>query len=221
MQDTYRHKGLRRQLIEELRAKGIKDEHVIAAIYGLPRHYFLDKAFEEWAYADKPFPIGNEQTISQPFTVAYMTSLLNVRKNDRILEIGTGSGYQAAILAMMGARVYTVERQEDLHKKAKDLLKKLGLNTVRCFFTDGTVGLPEFAPYDKIIVTAGISSVPDSLRQQLTFSGVMVIPVGGEEGQRMQRIERLSETEFDVQELEKFRFVPFLTGVNKGINKKA
>jgi protein-L-isoaspartate(D-aspartate) O-methyltransferase len=221
VQDTYRHKGLRRQLIEELRAKGINDEQVIAAMYALPRHYFLDKAFEEWAYADKPFPIGNEQTISQPFTVAYMTSLLKVRKNDRILEIGTGSGYQAGILAMMGARVYTVERQEELHKKAKDLLKKLGLNTIRCFFTDGTVGLPEFAPYDKIIVTAGISSVPDSLRQQLTLGGVMVIPVGGEEGQRMQRIERLSETEFDVQELEKFRFVPFLAGVNKGINKKA
>ena len=221
MQDTYRHKGLRRQLIEELRAKGINDEQVIAAMYGLPRHYFLDKAFEEWAYADKPFPIGNEQTISQPFTVAYMTSLLNVRKNDRILEIGTGSGYQAGILAVMGARVYTVERQEELHKKAKDLLKKLSLNSIRCFFTDGTVGLPEFAPYDKIIVTAGISSVPDSLRQQLTLGGVMVIPVGGEEGQRMQRIERLSETEFEVQELEKFRFVPFLAGVNKGINKKA
>ena len=221
MQDTYRHKGLRRQLIEELRAKGINDEQVIAAMNGLPRHYFLDKAFEEWAYADKPFPIGNEQTISQPFTVAYMTSLLNVRKNDRILEIGTGSGSQAGILAMMGARVYTVERQEELHKKAKDLLKKLSLNTIRCFFTDGTVGLPEFAPYDKIIVTAGISSVPDSLRQQLNLGGVMVIPVGGEEGQRMQRIERLNETEFDVRELEKFRFVPFLAGVNKGINKKA
>ncbi len=215
MQDTYRHKGLRRQLMEELRAKGIKDEQVLAAMNTLPRHFFLDKAFEEWAYADKPFPIGNEQTISQPFTVAYMTALLEVKKNDRILEIGTGSGYQAAVLALMGARVYTVERQEELHKKAKEILKKLGLNTVKCFFSDGTVGLSEFAPYDKIIVTAGIPSVPDSLRQQLTFGGVMVIPVGGEDGQRMQRIERKSETEFEVKEFEKFRFVPFLSGVNK------
>lgn len=215
MQDNYRHKGLRRQLIEELRAKGIDDEKVITAMSNLPRHYFLDKAFEEWAYADKPFPIGNEQTISQPFTVAYMTRLLNVQKNDRILEIGTGSGYQAAILALMGARVYTVERQEELYKKAKELLKKLGFNTIRCYFSDGTVGLSEFAPFDKIIVTAGIPSVPESLRQQLNIGGVMVIPVGGEEGQRMQHIERTSETEFKVTELEKFRFVPFLSGLNK------
>lgn len=216
MQDTYRHKGLRRQLIDELRAKGIKDEQVLMAMNTLPRHYFLDKAFEEWAYTDKPFPIGNEQTISQPFTVAYMSSLLEVKKNDRILEIGTGSGYQAAVLALMGARVYTVERQEELHKKAKILLKKLNLNTVRCFFSDGTIGLVDFAPFDKIIVTAGIPSVPESLKQQLTFGGIMVIPVGGEEGQRMQRIERINETEYDIKELEKFRFVPFLSGVKKG-----
>ena len=215
MQDNYRHKGLRRQLIEELRAKGIKDERVLTTMGTLPRHYFLDKAFEEWAYADKPFPIGNEQTISQPFTVAYMTSLLDVQKNDRILEIGTGSGYQAAILAMMGARVYTVERQEELHKNAKELLKKLGLNNIRCFFSDGTVGLPEFAPYDKIIVTAGIPSVPDSLRQQLTVGGIMVIPVGDETGQQMLTITRISETEFEEKTFEKFRFVPFLSGVNK------
>ena len=215
VQDNYRHKGLRRQLIEEIRAKGIKDERVLTAMGTLPRHYFLDKAFEEWAYADKPFPIGNEQTISQPFTVAYMTSLLDVQKNDRILEIGTGSGYQAAILTMLGARVYTVERQEELHKNAKELLKKLGLNNIRCFFSDGTIGLPEYAPYNKIIVTAGILSVPDSLRQQLSIGGVMVIPVGGEEGQRMQHIERIDETQYKVKELEKFRFVPFLSGVNK------
>lgn len=215
MQDTYRHKGLRRQLIDELRAKGIKDEHVLAAMNRLPRHYFLDKAFEEWAYTDKPFPIGNEQTISQPFTVAYMSSLLEVKKNDRILEIGTGSGYQAAVLALMGARVYTVERQEELHKKAKILLKNLGLHTVRCFFSDGTLGLSDLAPFDKIIVTAGIPSVPDSLKQQLTLGGIMVIPVGGDEGQNMQRIERLTESEYQLKILEKFRFVPFLSGVKK------
>lgn len=219
MQDTYRHKGLRRQMIDELIAKGITDENVIAVMYALPRHYFLDKAFEEWAYADKPFPIGNEQTISQPFTVAYMTSLLGVKKNDRILEIGTGSGYQAAILAMLGARVYTIERQEVLHKKSKTLLKKLELNTIRCYFGDGNLGLPEFAPYDKIIVTAGIPSVPDSLRQQLAIGGVMVIPVGGEEGQRMQLVKRLNEMEFEVKQLDKFRFVPFLSGINKMSNK--
>jgi protein-L-isoaspartate(D-aspartate) O-methyltransferase len=215
LQDSYRHKGLRRQLIEEIRAKGIKDETVLMAMASLPRHFFLEKAFEEWAYVDKAFPIGSDQTISQPFTVAYMTSLLEVQKGDRALEIGTGSGYQAAVLSVMGARVYTVERQEVLFKKTKDLLHEIGSKNIRCFFRDGTLGLPEFAPFDKIIVTAGIPAVPDTLRQQLSIGGILVIPVGGEEGQKMQKIIRLSETDFKVKELESFRFVPFLMGLNK------
>ncbi len=215
MHDSYRHKGLRRQLIEELRAKGIDDERVLAAMMTLPRHFFLEKAFEEWAYTDKAFPIGNEQTISQPFTVAYMTRLLEVQKRQKVLEIGTGSGYQAAILSLLEARVYTVERQEELFLQTKTFLKTLGLTHIRCFFRDGSVGLPEFEPYDRIIVTAAASSVPEALKAQLTISGIMVIPVGGEEGQRMYRITRLSETDYEEQAFEKFRFVPFLKGVNK------
>lgn len=215
MHDSYRHKGLRRQLIDELRAKGIDDERVLEAMTTLPRHFFLEKAFEEWAYVDKAFPIGNEQTISQPFTVAYMTRLLDVQKKQKVLEIGTGSGYQAAILSLLGARVYTVERQEELYLKTKNFLKELQLPNIRCFFRDGHTGLPEFEPYDRIIVTAAAPSVPAALKAQLTVGGILVIPVGGEEGQRMFKITRVSETDYKEQVFEKFRFVPFLTGVNK------
>ncbi len=215
MHDSYRHKGLRRQLIDELRAKGIDDERVLEAMMTLPRHFFLEKAFEEWAYTDKAFPIGNEQTISQPFTVAYMTRLLDVQKGQKVLEIGTGSGYQAAILSLLGARVYTIERQEELYIKTKNFLKELRLPNIRCFFRDGSVGLPEFEPYDRIIVTAAAPSVPEALKSQLAIGGFMVIPVGGEEGQRMFKIKRLSETDYEEQAFEKFRFVPFLSGVNK------
>jgi protein-L-isoaspartate(D-aspartate) O-methyltransferase len=215
MHDSYRHKGLRRQLIEELRAKGIDDERVLNAMMTLPRHFFLEKAFEEWAYTDKAFPIGNEQTISQPFTVAYMTRLLDVQQRQKVLEIGTGSGYQAAILSLLGARVYTVERQEELYLKTKNFLKELRLPHIRCFFRDGSDGLPEFEPYDRIIVTAAAPSVPEALKAQLAIGGILVIPVGGEEGQRMFKITRLSETVFKEQAFEKFRFVPFLSGINK------
>jgi protein-L-isoaspartate(D-aspartate) O-methyltransferase len=215
MNDSYRHKGLRRQLIEEIRAKGIKDERVLDAMAILPRHFFLEKAFEEHAYADKAFPIGNDQTISQPYTVAYMTSLLDIKKGDKVLEIGTGSGYQAAILATLGARVYTVERQEELYKKTKELLKKLNFNTLRCYFGDGSVGLPDYAPYDKIIVTAGAPIIPDALKEQLLINGVLVIPVGENDGQRMYHIKRISDNEYESKALDKFRFVPFLSGLNK------
>ncbi len=215
MHDSYRHKGLRRLLIEELRTKGINDERVLGAMTTLPRHFFLEKAFEEWAYTDKAFPIGNEQTISQPFTVAYMTQLLDVQKRQKVLEIGTGSGYQSAILSLLGARVYTVERQEELYFHTKKFIKTLGLTNIRCFFRDGSVGVPEFEPYDRIIVTAAAPSVPEALKAQLTIGGIMVIPVGGEEGQRMYKITRLSETDYEEQAFEKFRFVPFLSGVNK------
>ena len=215
MQDTYRHKGLRRQLIEELRQKGIKDERILDAMMQLPRHFFLDTAFEEWAYVDKAFPIGNEQTISQPFTVAYMTRLLAMEQRMKVMEIGTGSGYQAAILSLLGARVYTIERQEALYLTTKEFLKNLKLPNIRCFYRDGSLGLPEFAPFDRIIVTAAAPSVFEALRQQLAVSGIMVIPVGDETGQQMLTITRLSETEFEEKTFEKFRFVPFLSGVNK------
>lgn len=200
--------------MDALRQRGIRDEAVLTALNAVPRHFFLDKAFEEHAYEDKPFPIGNEQTISQPYTVAYMTALLEVRKNDKVLEIGTGSGYQAAILAAMGARVFTVERQEALYAHSKELLKTLGISSVRCFFRDGTKGLPEYAPFDKIIVTAGAPVVPEQLKAQLTIGGVLVIPVG-EDVQYMYRYTRLTQTEFKEEILDAFRFVPFLEGVKK------
>ena len=214
MTDTYRHKGLRKRLVDALRQRGIADEAVLAAMHAVPRHFFLDKAFEEHAYEDKPFPIGNEQTISQPYTVAYMTALLEVKRGDRILEIGTGSGYQAAILAAMGARIFTVERQETLYHRTKKLLTELGFSSVRCFFRDGSKGMPEYMPYDKIIVTAGAPVVPEPLREQLAIGGLLIIPVG-EDVQYMYRIERISETEFKEETLDAFRFVPFLPGVNK------
>lgn len=204
---------MRRRLIEELRRKGIDDERVLQAMGTLPRHFFLDRAFEEWAYEDKAFPIGNEQTISQPYTVAYMSSLLNVRKRDKILEIGTGSGYQAAVLALMGARVFTIERQELLFSRAQALLRQLQPGNVRCFFRDGHRGLPEFAPFDRIIVTAGADRLPSALLRQLKTGGVMVVPIGEAE-QRMYRITRRSATQFEEEALGTFRFVPFQEGIN-------
>ncbi len=202
---------MRRQLIGELRQKGIRDERVLEAMNTLPRHFFLDKAFEEWAYQDQPFPIAAGQTISQPYTVAYMTELLGVRQRDKVLEIGTGSGYQAAILAMLGARVFSIERQKELFEGAKILLEKLGFSRIRLFFRDGFKGLPEFAPFDRIIVTAGAPYIPEPLKQQLKIGGILVIPVG-EDIQTMFRITRLSETEFEEEKKGSFRFVPFLGG---------
>ncbi len=215
MTDSYRHKGLRKRLVNTLRQRGISDEAVLAAIAAVPRHFFLDKAFEEHAYEDKPFPIGHEQTISQPFTVAYQSALLNIHPREKVLEIGTGSGYQAAILAVLGARVYSIERQEGLYFQAKSLLSRMGFSTVKCFFGDGTKGLPQFAPYDKFIVTAGAPVVPESLREQLKYpGGVLVIPVG-EDVQMMYKITRLSDTEYKEEVLDSFRFVPFLGGIEK------
>ena len=215
MKDTYRHKGMRKRMVDTLRQRGISDEAVLAALAAVPRHFFLERAFEEHAYEDKPFPIGHEQTISQPFTVAYQSALLNIHPKDKVLEIGTGSGYQSAILAVLGARVYTIERQEALYVQAKNLLEQMGFTTVKCFFGDGTKGLSQFAPYHKIIVTAGAPVVPEALRQQLAWpGGILVIPVG-EGVQMMYRITRLSETEFYEERLDSFRFVPFLQGVQK------
>ncbi len=206
---------MRRKLVEQLSAKGIRDEQILNAIGTLPRHFFLDKAFEEWAYQDKPFPIGNEQTISQPYTVAYQTSLLEVKKRDKILEIGTGSGYQAGILAMLGARVYTIERQELLHRRAKKLLDQLQLGNIRCYLRDGYKGLPEFAPFDKILVTAGAPEIPEPLLLQLKVGGQLVIPVG-EKAQKMLRLTRLNKAgDVETEKFADFKFVPFLKGINK------
>jgi protein-L-isoaspartate(D-aspartate) O-methyltransferase len=211
LKDSYLLQGMRRKLIEELRQKGIRDERVLTAMEALPRHYFLDPGFEEWAYQDQAFPIGSEQTISQPYTVAYMTELLEVRKRDKVLEIGTGSGYQAAILALMGGRVFTVERHKALYEKARSLLHELGFERIRTFFRDGSKGLPEFAPFDRIIVTAGAAQVPEALLQQLALGGILVIPIG-EDGQTMYKITRVSESEYQEEAKGLFRFVPFLSG---------
>ncbi len=215
MKDTYRHKGLRRRLIGELQKKGIQDARVLEAMGALPRHFFLEKAFEEWAYEDKPFPIGSDQTISQPYTVAYMTNLLDVQPREKVLEIGTGSGYQAAVLALLGGRVFTVERHESLYLKATALLEQLNMSNIRCFHRDGFKGLPEFAPFNKIMVTAGAPDVPEALRAQLAVGGIMVIPVG-EKQQKMYRIQRIDETRYEEKIMGDFRFVPFLKGKVEG-----
>lgn len=177
----------------------------------VPRHFFLDSAFADMAYQDKALPIDCEQTISQPYTVAYQTQLLEVKKRERILEIGTGSGYQAAILGALGARVFTVERQEGLFHAARKLLKEMDFGNVRCYFRDGGKGLPEFAPFDKILVTAGAVAVPQALLEQLSIGGMLVIPIG-KKVQKMKRYIRNSETEYKEEDWGNFRFVPFVEG---------
>lgn len=212
--DSYRHKGMRKRLVQKIAKKGIQDKRILEAIGTLPRHFFLDKAFEEWAYQDKPFPIGNEQTISQPYTVAYQTALLQVEKGDKILEIGTGSGYQASILSMLGAHVYTIERQEALSLSAKKLIKELRIPRIHFYFKDGFEGLPHLAPFDKILVTAGATQKPDILLQQLAIGGHIVIPIG-QDIQVMHRITRIAEHEFKEELFDNFKFVPFLGGIVK------
>lgn len=214
MEDSNRHKGMRKRLAEKLYEKGIRDENVLSAIQAIPRHFFLDKAFEEHAYEDKAFPIDEHQTISQPYTVAYQTELLQVKKREKILEIGTGSGYQSAVLAVLGVRLYTIERHELLHQKAKKMFETLGLLGIRSYFRDGYKGLGEFAPFDKIIVTAGASEVPPALKQQLKIGGILVIPVGNDSNQKMLKITRLNESDYKEDVLSDFRFVPLLKGKN-------
>ncbi|MDX1476705.1 MAG: protein-L-isoaspartate(D-aspartate) O-methyltransferase [Saprospiraceae bacterium] len=213
-QDTYRHKGLRRKLIRSLRKKGIADERVLEAMERIPRHLFLDKAFEEWAYRDVPFPIGNDQTISQPFTVAYQTELLALKPRDRVLEIGTGSGYQACVLAEMGVKVYTVERVQALFERTQVLLERLGYRRIRAFLRDGHDGLPRFAPYDAILVTAAANDIPEPLLEQLAIGGRLVIPVGRGETQEMLRITRKGPDQFDRERFGAFRFVRFQKGLD-------
>jgi protein-L-isoaspartate(D-aspartate) O-methyltransferase len=209
MIDTYRTKGLRKQLVDTIRRKGIKDEAVLNAILAVPRHLFMESSFLEFAYEDKPFPIGSGQTISQPYTVAFQTELLKVKKGDKILEVGTGSGYQASVLIEMGAKVYTIERQRKLYLKTKELLKKLGYQPKKITFGDGYKGLPAYAPFDKVIVTAGAPFVPQPLLEQLKPGGILVIPVG-EDVQNMKRIIKMNDTKFIEEDHGFFRFVPLL-----------
>lgn len=188
MIDNYKHQGMRRNLIEKIRKDGkINDERILDVMRNIPRHLFLDSSFEEYAYQDRAFPIGKEQTISQPTTVAIQTQLLEVKKNDRILEIGTGSGYQAAVLAGLGARVFTIERFKTLSDTASRLLKKLGVKGVKCFYGDGFAGLPAFAPFNKILVTAAAPEIPEVFFEQLKTDGIIVIPYGKGDVQLMKR----------------------------------
>ena len=207
--DSFRHQGLRKKLVEIIRRKGIKDEKVIAAIGKIPRHLFLDPAFVEFAYEDNAFQIGEGQTISQPFTVAYQTELLEIKKGDKVLEIGTGSGYQSAVLEELGARVFSIERQKPLFDKVKKFLPSLGYVT-KIFYGDGYKGLPAFAPFDKIIVTAAAPYIPDDLITQLKPEGILVIPVGAGETQVMTKITKHPDGRIEEKKLDYFRFVPLL-----------
>lgn len=210
MTDTYRHKGLRKKLAEIVAQKGIKNTEVLAAIETIPRHLFIpDNALHKYAYEDKPFPIGAGQTISQPYTVAFQTELLNLKPRDKVLEIGTGSGYQTAVLLELGAKVFSIERQKALFDRTKELLPQLGYNT-KLFYGDGYAGLPTYAPFDKVIVTAGAPYIPEDLLSQLKTGGILVIPVNEGDSQRMKKITKLAENKFETQDLGLFRFVPLL-----------
>ncbi|SER41956.1 protein-L-isoaspartate(D-aspartate) O-methyltransferase [Neolewinella agarilytica] len=213
--DSFLHRGQRRQLIDKLRATGQYDSKVLDVMANVPRHVFLDSSFHGWAYQDEPFPIDCEQTISQPSTVAWQSSQLELLPRQHVLEIGTGSGYQAVVLSLLGGRVFTVERHKPLYRKAKLTFKKLKLDRrIRSYLRDGTKGLPEMAPFDRIMATAGATAVPPALREQLKVGGIMVIPVGPEgKEQTLLKIRRLSETEWSEEELGQCAFVPFLEGL--------
>ena len=213
MKDTAKHQGLRNQLVTVLQQKGITDKNVLEAIKKIPRHLFLNSSFEDYAYQDKAFPIGAGQTISQPYTVAFQSQLLEVEKDHKILEIGTGSGYQTAFLCTMGAKVYSVERQNELFKTTSLLLPKLGIRPKHLSFGDGYKGLPNYAPFDSIIVTAGAPIIPKPLMAQLKVGGRLVIPLG-EEHQIMTMLIRKNETQFEKHEFGEFRFVPLLENKN-------
>jgi protein-L-isoaspartate(D-aspartate) O-methyltransferase len=215
MTDSFEAKGKRKRLVAELRQKGIKDEEVLRAIDAVPRHLFMDPAFLNHAYVDKAFPISSGQTISQPYTVAVQTSLLKIKKRDKILEVGTGSGYQAAVLAEMGAKVYTIERYRDLFLRAQKTLVSLGYE-IDFFYGDGYAGKPQYGPFDGIIVTAAAPEVPLELIQQLKIGGRLVIPVGGSLSQVMTVVERKGHESFEYSDHGDFVFVPMLKGTING-----
>ena len=207
--DNYKEQGARKKLVEHLKSRGIQDENVLKAIGKVPRHFFFDETFWHQAYRDIAFPIGDGQTISQPYTVAYQSELLHVKKGDKVLEIGTGSGYQTCVLLELGANVFTIERQENLYNRTIQVLPYMGYKP-NFFLGDGSKGLAEHAPYDKIIVTAGAPFVPEVMLRQLKLGGIFVIPVGDEKSQKMVTIIRVAENEFDRIELDTFRFVPLI-----------
>ena len=212
-EDTYRHKGLRKKLIDLIRDKGITDENVLNAMMNIPRHFFLDTALQDIAYEDRAFPIAEGQTISQPYTVAYQTQLLQVKQYDKVLEIGTGSVYQATVLAEMDANVFTIERQRNLFEKNKNFIFRSKYPNIKFFYGDGFEGLPTFAPFDKIIITAAAPIIPPKLLEQLKVGGKMVIPVDEGKYQRMLRITKTEEG-FEEEAFENFSFVPMLKGKN-------
>lgn len=209
MIDTYRHKGLRNNLAALVKGKGITDQRIIDAIAKVPRHLFLDSSFVEFAYDDKPFPIGSGQTISQPYTVAFQTQLLEIKKGDKVLEIGTGSGYQACILVELGAKVFSIERHHSLYTKTKAFLTTMGYNA-RLFYGDGFKGQPAHAPFDKILITAAPPEVPRELLKQLKVGGILVMPLGAGEMQVMTKIIKFDENLYKTEEHGAFRFVPML-----------
>ena len=209
MEDSYRHKGMRRQLVKTVQAQGITDERVLAAIGKIPRHFFFENALVEHAYEDKAFPIGAGQTISQPYTVAFQSQLLQIKSGDKILEIGTGSGYQAIVLLELGANVYTIEYQKTLYEHTKSFLPNMGYKP-NFFYGDGSQGLSRHAPYDKIIVTAGAPTVPNALIDQLKVGGCLVIPVGNQKTQQMMRITKTGESKIKSEVFKDFKFVPLL-----------
>jgi protein-L-isoaspartate(D-aspartate) O-methyltransferase len=213
-EDSYQHKGMRKKLVDQLREKGISDENVLTAMNNIPRHFFLDSAFDKIAYEDRAFPISEGQTISQPYTVAYQTQLLQVKPNDKILEIGTGSIYQASVLAEMGARVFTIERQKKLFEKTKQFIFKTQYPNIKFFYGDGYEGLPTYAPFDKVIITAAAPFIPPKLLEQLKPGGKMVIPVDEDHHQRMLRITKNEDGAVSEEAFDNFSFVPMLSGRN-------
>lgn len=215
-QDTYQHKGLRKQLVALLRTKGITNENVLKAINNIPRHFFLDSAFDKIAYEDRAFPIEEGQTISQPYTVAYQTQLLQVKPYEKILEIGTGSVYQASVLAEIGAKVFTIERQKKLFDLNKNFIFKTQYPNIKFFYGDGFEGLPTFAPFDKCIITAAAPIVPPKLIQQLKTGGVMVVPIDVGPFQQMLRLTKLADGSYAEERFDNFSFVPMLEGKSNG-----
>ncbi|MBE0650125.1 MAG: protein-L-isoaspartate(D-aspartate) O-methyltransferase [Bacteroidales bacterium] len=213
MEDNYRHKGMRKKLVDEIRKKGILDEQILEAINAVPRHLFMDSSFLQFAYEDKPFPIGSGQTISQPYTVAFQTQLLDVKPGAKILEIGTGSGYQACVLAEMGAEVYSIERQKKLYEKTKKFLSKFQYK-LHLFCGDGYLGLPKHAPFDGILITAAAPEIPQTLVDQMKVGGVLVIPLGGTSTQTMYRMVKMEDGSLAKEAFGEFRFVPLLKDIS-------
>ena len=211
-EDTYRHKGLRKKLVELIKSKGITDEKLLHAMERIPRHFFLDSAFDEVAYEDKAFPIAEKQTISQPYTVAYQTQLLEVKSFDKVLEIGTGSAYQACVLAELGAQVYTIERQKKLFESNKSFAFIKKYPNIKFFYGDGYEGLPTYAPFDKVLITAAAPEVPQKLIAQMKVGGMMVIPVGTGDVQVMKRYIKQQDGLVKEEVYDRFSFVPMLTG---------